>query len=99
MRILGRILIVFVFALITVSSSLMVHQASALGSGSGQLVAVSQSDFRAPNGAYFDHVVIILLENQDIFDICRDSPPPCLSIWPAPFMPELAIRFSIRTHN
>ena len=95
MRILGRILIVFVFALITVSSSLMVNQASALGSGSGQLVAVSQSDFRAPNGAFFDHVVIILMENQGIFDICRDSPPPCLTSGPAPFMAGLANSFGI----
>src|SRR6266566_924306 len=95
MRILGRILIVFVFALITVSSSLMVNQASALGSGSGQLVAVSQSDFRAPNGAFFDHVVIILMENQGIFDVCRDSPPPCLTSGPAPFMAGLANSFGI----
>ena len=73
----------------------MVNQASALGSGSGQLVAVSQSDFRAPNGAFFDHVVIILMENQGIFDICRDSPPPCLTSGPAPFMAGLANSFGI----
>src|SRR3989454_941385 len=30
-----------------------------------------------PTGAYFDHVVVIMMENEGIGDICGGSPPPC----------------------
>jgi len=43
-----------------------------------------------PTGAYFDHVVTILMENEGVFDICKSSPPPCLTSGPAPYMAGLA---------
>src|SRR5438445_11277309 len=30
-------------------------------------------------GTYFDHVVIIMMEDHGINNICARSPPPCLS--------------------
>src|SRR3989441_8053562 len=87
MRSLVRILTVFMFALMAVSVWQAANLATSVASGSRQAVAVAQS---APSGSYFDHVVIILMENEGVYDICRSSPPPCLSSGPAPYMAGLA---------
>src|SRR2546426_5946108 len=47
-----------------------------------------------PAGTYFDHVVVILMENEGVHDICNDSPPPCL-ITEAPYMAGLANNYTI----
>src|SRR3989441_5097621 len=47
-----------------------------------------------PTGAYFDHVVVILMENEGVHDICNDSPPPCLTT-EAPYMAGLANNYTI----
>ena len=49
----------------------------------------------APAGTYFDHVIIILMENQGVYDICRTSPPPCSTTGPAPYMAGLANNYTI----
>src|SRR2546426_642431 len=92
MRSLVRILTVFMFALMAVSVWQAANLATSVGSGSRQAVAVAQS---APSGSYFDHVVIILMENQGIYDICRSSPPPCSTSGPAPYMAGLANTYGI----
>ncbi len=46
-------------------------------------------------GTYFDHVVIILMENQGVYDICRSSPPPCSTSGPAPYMASLANNYTV----
>jgi len=48
-----------------------------------------------PTGTYFDHTVIIVLENEGMQDICLGNPPPCSITGPAPFMAGLANNFSI----
>src|SRR6266849_480528 len=48
-----------------------------------------------PTGAYFDHVVIIVMENEGVFNICKSSPPPCLTSGPAPYMAGLANNYTI----
>lgn len=48
-----------------------------------------------PTGTYFDHVIIIVMENQGIFDICKASPPPCSLGGPAPYMASLANNYTI----
>src|SRR5438445_13704718 len=48
----------------------------------------------ASAGTYFDHVIIILMENQGVFDICRSSLPPCSTSWPTPYMAGLANNFT-----
>src|SRR2546429_8878321 len=92
MRSLVRILTVLMFALMAVSVWQAANLATSVASGSRQAVAVAQS---APSGSYFDHVVIILMENQGIYDICRSSPPPCSTSGPAPYMAGLANNYTI----
>src|SRR2546429_1568821 len=92
MRSLVRILTVLMFALMAVSVWQAANLATSVASGSRQAVAVAQS---APSGSYFDHVVIILMENQGIYDICRASPPPCSTTGPAPYMAGLANKYII----
>src|SRR5207247_9004938 len=53
----------------------------------------------ATAGTYFDHAVIILMENQGVFDICRSSPPPCSTSGPAPYMARLANNYTIASHS
>jgi len=45
-------------------------------------------------GTYFDHVVVILMENEGVHDICNDSPPPCLTT-EAPYIAGLANNYTI----
>ena len=92
MRSYLRILTVFMIALMAVSIWQVANMATGVASGSKQPVVVAQA---APSGAYFDHVVIILMENQGIYDICRSSPPPCSTSGPAPYMAGLANTYGI----
>src|SRR5467141_2942382 len=46
-------------------------------------------------GAIFDHVIIIVMENEGIYDICRSSPPLCSTSGPAPYMASLANNYTI----
>src|SRR5712691_4616283 len=93
MRSHTRVLSLLMFALMSLSFWQVANIASGLGSGSHQIVAVPPA--AAPAGTYFDHVVIILMENQGIYDICRSSPPPCSTSGPAPYMAGLANTYGI----
>ena len=44
----------------------------------GSAVSV-QPAASAVTGTYFDHVVIIVMENEGVGDICHQTPPPCLT--------------------
>src|SRR6266566_3729856 len=92
MRSHARILTVFTFALMAVSVWQVANLATGVASGSKQPVSVAQS---APSGSYFDHVVIILMENEGVYDICLSSPPPCSTSGPAPYMASLANTYGI----
>src|SRR5467141_1137093 len=46
-------------------------------------------------GALFDHVIIIVMENEGIYDICRRNPPPCSTTGPAPYVAGLANNYTI----
>jgi hypothetical protein len=56
---------------------------------------VIQSATGSLTGSIFDHVVIIVMENEGIFDICRQNPPPCSTTGPAPYMAGLANNYTI----
>ncbi len=43
-----------------------------------------------PSGLYFDHVVMIILEDHGMQDICAQNPPPCQSSNGAPYLANLA---------
>src|SRR5256712_4477732 len=73
----GRIIIVFILALMGMSALQLANQGAVFANGFGQPVAFVQPATGTPNGAYFDHVVIIMMENEGISDICNGNPPPC----------------------
>ena len=47
-----------------------------------------------PAGAYFDHVVVIMMENEGMNEICNRNPPPCIGS-NSPYMSSLANNYSI----
>ena len=47
-----------------------------------------------PAGAYFDHVVVIMMENEGMNEICNRNPPPC-SGTNSPYMSGLANSYGI----
>src|SRR6266540_6404115 len=47
------------------------------------------------SGAYFDHIVIVIMEDHGMQEICGRSPPPCLSTAGAPYMAGLANSYTI----
>src|SRR5436853_251905 len=49
-------------------------------------------------GTIFDHVVIIVMENEGIYDICRQNPPPCSITGPAPYVAGVANNYTIGSH-
>ncbi len=49
-------------------------------------------------GTYFDHVVVIIMENEGVGDICKQTPPPCLTTGLAPYMANLANNYTIGSH-
>jgi len=95
MRAEVRILTVLIFALMVVSTSQVASLTNGSANGSARSVGVAQATTVAPSGSYFDHVVIILMENQGVYDICLSSPPPCSTSGPAPYMAGLANAYGI----
>src|SRR6266566_3834733 len=95
MRAEVRMLTVLIFALMVVSTSQVASLTNGSANGSAKPVGVAQATTVAPSGSYFDHVVIILMENQGVYDICRSSPPPCSTSGPAPYMASLANNYTI----
>jgi hypothetical protein len=50
------------------------------------------------SGTYFDHVVIIVMEDHGMMDICARNPPPCSSSNGDPYTAGLANTFGIGSH-
>src|SRR5207237_267595 len=48
-----------------------------------------------PSGTYFDHIVVVIMEDHGIYDVCGDSPPPCLTAMGATYMAGLANSYAI----
>jgi hypothetical protein len=51
-----------------------------------------------PTGTYFDHVVIIVMEDHGMIDICAQNPPPCSSSNGDPYTAILANSYGIGSH-
>src|SRR5438094_132390 len=51
-----------------------------------------------PSGTYFDHIVVVIMEDHGIYDICGDSPPPCLTTMCATYMASFANSYAIGSH-
>lgn len=71
----------------------------ALGTGivsTGQISRIaSATQSPVPSGTYFDHVVVIIMEDHGIQDICAGNPPPCSAANGAPYMANLANSYAI----
>ena len=61
----------------------------------GIIAASSRTNAVAPNGNYFDHALIIIMEDHGIQDVCGRSPPPCLSSNGASYMAGLANTYAV----
>ena len=59
--------------------------------------AVSTPSNGVTTGNYFDHAVIILMEDHGIVDVCAQNPPPCSGANGAPYMAGLANSYAIGT--
>jgi PKD repeat protein len=81
-RILPITLIILATTLGVVGVSQIVNQAGAAGNVSG---------------TYFDHVVIIVMEEHGMKDICAQNPPPCSSSNGDPYIAGLANTYGIAT--
>src|SRR2546426_5257472 len=106
-RILCFTLLVLVLTGIVVTSQLASH-AGAFGDSSIQSrahrsppttsrtpTASTTPTTAAGTGTYFDHVVIIVMEDHGMTDICARNPPPCSSTNGDPYLAGLANSFGI----
>src|SRR3989454_6872569 len=65
--------------------------------GTGAAGLSSQSASTSP-GTYFDHVVIIVMEDHGMIEICARNPPPCSSANGDPYMAVFANTYGIGSH-
>src|SRR5216117_3307316 len=65
-----------------------------VGSGSLQIHQSTGAPATSPTGNYFDHLVVIMMENEGINDICGSNPPPCNGS-NTPYMSSLANSYGI----
>src|SRR5436309_1220773 len=65
-----------------------------VGSGSLQIRQPTGALATPPLGNYFNHLVVIMMENEGINDICGRNPPPCNGS-NAPYMSSLANSYGI----
>jgi PKD repeat protein len=62
-----------------------------------KLVSAATTQNGVMTGTYFDHAVIVVMEDHGIVDICAQNPPPCSSANGAPYMASLANSNAIGT--
>src|SRR2546430_835556 len=65
-----------------------------VGSGSSQIHRSAVAPSSPLPGNYFDHLVVIMMENEGINDICGRNPPPCNGS-NTPYMSSLANSYGI----
>src|SRR2546422_290627 len=76
------------------SRTIVGSQQSPVGSGSLQIPQPTGALATSPLGNYFDHLVVIMMENEGINDICGSNPPPCNGS-NTPYMSSLANSYGI----
>ncbi|MBO0889103.1 hypothetical protein J2P12_08400, partial [Candidatus Bathyarchaeota archaeon] len=82
-------LVLFLILSISASSLIGINATSLAETSGGTTQASSAS------GVYFDHIVIVIMEDHGMQEICGASPPPCASSAGAPYMAGLANTHSI----
>ncbi len=86
-----RILVLTLFVTMLAMGIVTASQSSRLANG--QSTTTPQTGMAT--GAYFDHTVIIIMEDHGIQDVCAQNPPPCLGSNGAPYMASLANNYAI----
>ncbi len=86
-----RILVLTLFVTMLAMGIVTASQLSRLASG--QSTTTPQTSMAT--GAYFDHTVIIIMEDHGIQDVCAQNPPPCLGSNGDPYMASLANNYAI----
>ena len=86
-----RILVLTLFVTMLAMGIVTASQLSRLASG--QSTTTPQTGMAT--GAYFDHTVIIIMEDHGIQDVCAQNPPPCLGSNGDPYMASLANNYAI----
>jgi len=86
-----RILVLTLFVTMLAMGIVTASQLSRLASG--QSTTTPQTGMAT--GAYFDHTVIIMMEDHGIQDVCAQNPPPCLGSNGDPYMASLANNYAI----
>src|SRR6059058_5071080 len=85
-----RSTLLFSLILISLAATLSITDVSHIAKSAG---ATTQASTTA--GTYFDHVVVVIMEDHGIQQICGSSPPPCQSTMGAPYMAGLANSYAI----
>src|SRR5881296_2264573 len=85
-----RSTLLFSLILISLAATLSITDVSHIAKSAG---ATTQAATTA--GTYFDHVVVVIMEDHGIQEICGSSPPPCQSTMGAPYMAGLANSYAI----
>lgn len=60
----------------------------------GLVTTSPQPQSGAGTGTYFDHVVIVVMENEGVQNICGGNPPPCQGA-SSPYMSQLANTYTV----
>src|SRR5438093_4577623 len=85
-----RSTLLFSLILISLAATLSITNVSHIAKSA---VATIQASTTA--GTYFDHVVVVIMEDHGIQEICGSSPPPCQSTMGAQYMAGLANSYAI----
>src|SRR6266702_4039885 len=85
-----RSTILFSLILVSLAATFSIINVPHLATSAG---ATTQASTAA--GVYFDHVVVVIMEDHGIQQICGSSPPPCQSTMGAPYMAGLANSYAI----
>src|SRR5206468_12708832 len=80
---------------VVAASQLASHAA---GVGDSSITTSTTSMMAACTGTYFDHVVIIVMEDHGINQICARNPPPCLSTNGDRYAAGLANSYGVGSH-
>src|SRR6059058_505382 len=88
----------FIVRVLSLSVVLLILGLSTVATG--QTLKLATASTTSPQastaaGTYFDHVVVVIMEDHGIQQICGSSPPPCQSTMGAPYMAGLANSYAI----
>src|SRR6266566_4636930 len=86
-----RILVLTLFVTMLAMGIVTASQLSRLASGQSNTAPQTSM----ATGAYFDHTVIIIMEDHGVQDVCAQNPPPCSGANGAPYMAGLANGYAI----